>query len=258
MIIFLFSCTNPEKNNEPSIFDVEQFFMDIGNQTDDQIRFDSLEQSVSLIPDENLKSELIDFLEVYEQWAFGLEKYWLPGDQETAGEGGVSEVAFEFEKNGDLWAIGRNEDGDNSGAGTQICHADAKSLSEWNCLENSDPERYDSPEMFRHGENIYLLGRKDIGGTFGPDGDLLAYSFRPKGFALYKINKEIPAIEWIMDLPGIGDTSFPSVHRLSTHEFLFANYTSPLDNEGISWFEGQTSIEGTQIYTMKLIFEPQD
>ena len=186
----------------------------------------------------------------------GMDWTWVE-NKEFVYQGGVSEMAFEFDLDGALWGVGRNEDGDETGAGTQICYAPAHALSQWSCLENSDPERYDSPEMFRHGRDIYLLGRKDIGGPFGPEGDLLSYSFRPKGFALYKLNVEEPRVEHVMDLPGAGDTSFPSIHRLNAHEFLLSNYTSPLTEPDISWLEGQTSELGTQIYTMKITFSAQ-
>ena len=171
--------------------------------------------------------------------------------------GGVSEVAFEFDSVGNLWAVGRNEDGDETGAGTQICFAPVQDLSAWECLQHSDPERYDSPEMFRHGDQIYLLGRIDRGGTFGPDGDLISYSLRPKGFGLFRLNQDSFTLELINELPGVGDTSFPSVRRVSENHFLFANYTSPLDDPDISWFEAQMSSRGTQIYLMNLYFIPQ-
>ncbi|MEC7983742.1 MAG: hypothetical protein VX278_01180, partial [Myxococcota bacterium] len=102
--------------------------------------------------------------------------------------GGVSEVAFEFTASGDLWAVGRNEDGDDTGAGTNICFASANDLSDWTCSAEADPERYDSPELFRHGDDIYMAARRDVGGPFGPEGDLLAYSLRPKRSALYRLN----------------------------------------------------------------------
>lgn len=196
--------------------------------------------------------------EVYVQlWSSEDGDLWETVDQEPyVYEGGVSEVAFEFDASGNLWAIGRNEDGDGTGAGTQVCFAPQSSLSQWECLENSDPERYDSPEMFRHGDQIYLLGRRDIGGPFGPEGDLLEYSSRPKGFALYELNTDSKEVEWLMDLPGVGDTAFPSVRRVDDHTFLFANYSSPLDEPDISWFAAQSSPQGTQIYLAYLIFEP--
>ena len=171
--------------------------------------------------------------------------------------GGLSEVAFEFDAEGNLWAVGRNEDGDSTGAGSQLCFASKDELSNWLCLENSDPERTDSPEMFRHGDDIYLLARKDIGGPFGPEGNLLAYSARPKAFSLYQIDTEAHQIVWLEDLPGVGDTAFPSVRRLSEHEFLFANYTSPLDDPDITWLQGQSSSLGTDIYLGTLRFEAE-
>jgi hypothetical protein len=55
-------------------------------------------------------------------------------------------------------------------------------------------------------------------------------------------------VEWLMDLPGDGDTAFPSIIRLGPHKFLVANYTSPLDHPDWSWIHGQVSDEGTQMY----------
>jgi len=176
---------------------------------------------------------------------------------ESVYTGGVSEVAFEFDADGNLWALGRNEDGDDSGAGSQVCYAQAGELASWDCLDQSDPERYDSPEMFRHGKDIYLLGRRDVGGPYGPEGNLVSYSFRPKAFSLYQLNTASREVEWIQDLPGVGDTSFPSVRRTGTDTFLFANYTSPLDNPDITWFSAQSSELGTQIYLMDIEFLPE-
>ena len=168
--------------------------------------------------------------------------------------GGVSEVAFEFDEDGGLWAVGRNEDGDSTGAGSQVCFAPANELSNWTCLEQSDPERYDSPELFRHGNTIYMLARRDVGGPFGPEGDILAYSMRPKAFSLYAIDPELGSIVWLEDLPGVGDTAFASVRRVDEHTFRFANYTSALEDPDISWFSAQNSPSGTQIYMMDLTF----
>ena len=61
-----------------------------------------------------------------------------------------------------------------------------------------------------------------------------------------------------MDLPGVGDTSFPSVRRTGDHTFLVANYTSPLDEPDINWIEGQISERGTRIYLLTLTFVPEE
>ena len=59
-----------------------------------------------------------------------------------------------------------------------------------------------------------------------------------------------------MDLPGVGDTAFPSVQQTGPDTYLIANYTSPLDDPDITWLRGQTSPRGTQIYLLDLTFVP--
>ena len=178
--------------------------------------------------------------------------------RESVYVGGVSEVAFEFGSDGRLWIVTRNEDGDASGYGAHVCVAEADALSEWDCPSVCDPERYDSPEMFRHGDDIYLVARRDIGGPYGDDGgDMVPYSLRPKRTALYQIDQESKAIVHLFDIPGVGDTAFPAIRRISAHKFLLANYTSPLDDPDVSWLTGQTSSRGTQIYLSEITFVPE-
>lgn len=201
----------------------------------------------------------------YEEWGEGeIELYFkystdgltwhLVDDAPYVYFGGVSEAAFEFDETGDLWAVTRNEDGDESGFGSHLCWAPQEALSAWECPAESDPERYDSPEMFRHGDDLYLVARRDIGGPFGEDDSLLDYSLRPKTTALYAIDREAHEIVHLVDLPGAGDNAFPSIHQTGPHTFLIANYTSPLDDPMITWIEGQTSNEGTDIYLLELRF----
>jgi hypothetical protein len=93
---------------------------------------------------------------------------WAPVDPEhpVVYRGGISEVAFEFDAAGALLAMGRNEDGDATGFGSMVATAPANALGRWTWPARSDPERYDSPEMFRHGVDIYLVARRDVGGPF--------------------------------------------------------------------------------------------
>jgi hypothetical protein len=193
---------------------------------------------------------------------------WAPvraGAGAAVYHGGVSEVAFEFDADGSLWAVTRNEDGDASGFGSHVCHAAAADLAAWDCGVKSDPERYDSPEMFRHGKDLFLVARRDVGGPFDegsdePDFDkrkrdyLIHYSNRPKRTALYQIDRTERRVVWLFDLPSAGDTAFPSVQRTSAHTFLVANYTSPLDKPDRTWLQGQVADEGTQIYLLTLTF----
>ncbi|MCB9687977.1 MAG: exo-alpha-sialidase [Alphaproteobacteria bacterium] len=180
---------------------------------------------------------------------------WYPVGTDPTFSGGSSESAIELTAAGDLWAVTRNEDGDATGKGSMLCTAPASDLGAWDCPAVSDPERYDSPELLRHGDELWLLARRDIGGPFGEDGGLLEYSARPKTSALYRIDQENRQVEHVMDIPGAGDTAFPQARRTGPHTFLVANYTSPLDDPDITWLEGQTSPLGTQIYLATLTFE---
>ena len=179
---------------------------------------------------------------------------WTTVDnKEFVYDGGVSEVAFEFDEDLNLWAVTRNEDGDASGFGAHLCRAKRDSLASWQCSAMSFPQRYDSPEMFRHGNDLYLVARRDIDGDFS-DGDLVAYSSRAKTSALYIIDRVKERIDHVMDLPGAGDNAFPAVRRKDAHSFTLANYSSPLDEPNISWIEGQLSERGTQIYLTTIRF----
>merc|ERR1740121_1255803 len=74
---------------------------------------------------------------------------WRPvgGKDAVVYEGGISEVSFAFTGAGDLVAIGRNEDGDATGFGTQLFFARKGDLGTWKALDVSLPYRFDSPRM---------------------------------------------------------------------------------------------------------------
>ena len=195
---------------------------------------------------------------------------WRPADpaRVSSYRGGVSEAAFELDASGGLWAVTRNEDGDATGFGSHVCSAPASAPAAWTCSKKSDPERYDSPWIFRHGDQLYLVARRDVGGPFdmGLSGltfaekkkkYLSAYSTRPKRTALYRVDRATRTVVHLQDLPGAGDTAFPSVRRTGAHSFIMANYTSPLSKPDISWLQGQVSSAGTQIYLLELTFRPK-
>ncbi|MEC7983853.1 MAG: hypothetical protein VX278_01735 [Myxococcota bacterium] len=95
MLPFFLACTEPnlhetvsDTSSATSDFDPETFFFTVGNESDDQLRYDALEAIVGDLPDGDFQEELIEFLSIYDQWAYGRERYWVPGDQDSAGEGG--------------------------------------------------------------------------------------------------------------------------------------------------------------------------
>jgi hypothetical protein len=194
---------------------------------------------------------------------------WQPVDptNPVVYKGGVSECGWEFDQQGGLWVDCRNEDGDASGFGSMLATAPASSPGRWTFPAKSNPERMgDSPRMFRHGKDLYLVGRRDVGGpfdlglTFLPFDvqkwtNLAAYSVRPKRSALYSIDQVNHQVVPLVDLPGCGDTAFPSVWRTGPHEWLLVNYTSPLSDPNRSWIDGQIAADGTQIYMLTISFK---
>jgi len=82
---------------------------------------------------------------------------------------------------------------------------------------------------------------------------------RNHGVALWKLNTDTLTLTKISDVPGCGDTAFPSIERVSKHKYVIANYTSPLDQcKAWWWIHGQLSSEGTSIYLMEIDFEETD
>lgn len=179
--------------------------------------------------------------------------------------GGVSETAWELDRDGNLWAVTRLEDGDDTGFGSHVVFAKADDLGDWNFPKEADPRCFMSPKMFRHGDDLYLIGRRQLGKkpfrkvkrtrsmAAQRRGNWVGYSLSPKTTSLFKINKETRTVEWVMDLPGAGDTAFPSIIRLDKSRYLIANYTSPINHPKRDWLAGQ--LGKTKIYLQLITFE---
>jgi len=181
--------------------------------------------------------------------------------------GGISEIGWMFDLEGIVYGVGRNEDGDTSGWGRRVLTNVNKSFT---CFgSQSDPNIIESPRMFRHGNDLYLVGRTDPTGTFQINNwaedllpknlhhylDLGEYSLRPHGNAIWKVLKGSGKLWKMLDLPGCGDTSFPSILRVGAHKYWLANYSSPLDVcYSWPWILGQISKKGTQIHIIELEF----
>jgi hypothetical protein len=192
---------------------------------------------------------------------------WQPADpaHPVVSTGGGSETAFAFDRAGDLYAVIRNERGDETGWGSKICRARAGSLGEWECKH--DPKKYDSPLAFADGDTIYLLGRRNLNesGNFQLEENepwslpktadyLIDYSLHPKRCALWQLDRSSLTVRYIADVPGWGDTCFPSLIEDPAdprRRFLY-NYSSPLDGPDLSWFQGQKG--ETRIYRTPLSF----
>ena len=98
-------------------------------------------------------------------------KTWTPMNS-TVGQvyrGGASEVGWTFDLDGTFWGVLRNEDGDDSGWGSRIARAKAGDIGNWELFPKrgkSDPNIYESPRMFRHGNEVFLVARRDNEGVY--------------------------------------------------------------------------------------------
>lgn len=194
--------------------------------------------------------------------------------------GGGSETDFTILGDGTLVAVTRNEAGDQSfGFGSKICRAEPGDLSSWTC--KTDPKKYDSPLVFRHGSDVYLVGRRNMTDTGNYDlGDSelsyleqqqkyeVDYSFHPKRCSLWKVDPDALSVSFVLDLPSRGDTCFASeLHDASKpDDFTIYNYSNFLDGDddcahwpddckALDWFVGQG--KPTMIYRIGLSFPPK-
>ncbi len=192
----------------------------------------------------------------------------LPGKQTVVSRGGGSETDVAIDDEGVLHAIVRNEAGDETGFGSKICRAPASDLTAWTCKH--DPRKYDSPLLFRHDGEIYLLGRRNVTetghfdlGLPGADVPALAlryqldYRGKPKRCSLWRLVKGENRIAYVLDLPSRGDTCFPGhIEGAAPGEHIVYNYSSDVDSrEEPTWGQGQ--IGPTFIYRHVLRFTPR-
>ena len=192
-------------------------------------------------------------------------RHWLPADpgRPYVYEGGVNEAEFEFDGDGTLYAVGRNESGDGAnGFGSVVCHAPPESPARWTC--NRDPKTYDSPLMFSHGGEIFLVARRteSEGGTYDRGfgwgavrsiANALDYVTTGKRCSLFHYVKAEARVAFLMDLPSRGDTCFPGfLQGNDEDEIVLYNYSSDIDGPDVAWSVGQR--RPTYIYRHVLRF----
>jgi hypothetical protein len=182
--------------------------------------------------------------------------------------GGVSEIGMAVSPlDGNMYIVMRNEDGDESGFGSRVARATLKSgYADWEFSSSkSNPAIFESPRMFTYGGEVYLVGRRSLHSVYDQAWhwlpftvrkyyNLAKYSLEAHTTALYRVNRETLELEYLLDLPGCGDTAFPSIVRVGKKKFIIANYSSPFKHKEWSWIHGQTSSEGTQVYLIELEF----
>jgi hypothetical protein len=181
--------------------------------------------------------------------------------------GGGSEADFAIGDDGTLYGVIRLEAGDAAGFGSRVCRARAADLSDWACV--TDRRKYDSPLVFWHDGEAYLVARRNV--TTSGDYDLggsgtiarrlvtnqLAYWNAPKRCAIWRWVQDEDRIAFITDLPSRGDTCFPAmIAGDSPDEIVIYNYSSDIDGPDVAWNDGQ--IGDTFIYRHVVRFTARD
>jgi len=193
---------------------------------------------------------------LFEKSTDGME--WRPvGEDSAVYCGGVSEVSFAFTPSGDLVAIGRNEDGDRTGFGSQLFFARRDDLGSWTPLKVSVKHRFDSPRLVcmngdlllfaRYAREPYALVPASWPFILQRMGNLVLYSLLPKGAAVYHMRfphgdgswpeKPLELIRCFED--SYGDTGFFSLAKAGGgDDWVVANYASSCHSHA-PWLYGQ-------------------
>jgi hypothetical protein len=202
-----------------------------------------------------------------ELWKSADGRRWEPFDpaHPVVYRGGGSEADCALASDGSLYGVIRNEGGDDTGWGSKVCRAPADALADWSCT--SDTRKYDSPFVFAHDGEVYLVARRNLGGNGDYDlgrgpGWLLRtiwnqvnYSLTPKRCALWRFVPGEDRIAFVLDLPSRGDTCFPAVLEGGPGEIVVYDYSSPLEGPDLPWLRGQRG--ETRIHRHVLRFEPR-
>lgn len=178
--------------------------------------------------------------------------------------GGGSETDFTIDGSRTLFAVVRNEAGDAQGAGSKLCRGSGVTLDGWVC--KTDPRKYDSPLVFEHDGEVYVVGRRnlsgdgryDVSGQAGSWGTIkneLAYITSAKRCSLWHWNKAEDRLAFVLDLPSRGDTCFPSqLAQSDPSRVVIYDYSSAIDGAELPWSAGQRL--KTFIYRHELAFQP--
>lgn len=170
---------------------------------------------------------------------------------------GAEEGEFEFDADGNLWATVRLE-----GIGAYVAFAHRDSLHAWQLYPTK--KKYDSACMFRHGNDIYVLSRRNLDGDFAKTPkwvpyrfsqkyNLIKYSITAKVTALFKLNTATKELDHVLDFPSTGDNAFPAVVKIADDRYMMLNYSSDFTKGPKNWIGGQ--LGRTNIYLTEIAFQ---
>ena len=135
----------------------------------------------------------------------------------------------------------------------------------WRC--KNDVRKFDSPLVFRHDGEIYLLARRnvtpsgayDVAWGFGllrAGRNQIEYTNQAKRCSLWRIEQDELRVACVVDLPSRGDTCVPGmVPGPGEGEITVYDYSSDIDGPELPWRIGQR--RPTFIYRHVLRFAPR-
>ena len=162
---------------------------------------------------------------------------------------GGSETELLELSSGGFVAVTRKE-GPHGGWGSDVCLVPHDLVGTWE--RHAFPIKLDSPYLFRHGEDVYLVARRQLasGGRFDlgwtrPDEQRRTKLYQAKYWltrkrtSLWRITTDPVGVQWIADFPSRGDTCFPAVVDEGEGRYTVYNYSSPLEGRDRRWVSGQ-------------------
>lgn len=186
------------------------------------------------------------------------------GETGVVRAGGNGETDWAFSPDGGLVSVSRNEFGEEGRYGSIVCAAAPGELGSWSRCRY-DPRKFDSPLMLRHGENVFLIARRQVteDGRYDLMLDDVPESLRalqytagywttPKRCAVWRVDPESLSVDWVADLPTNGDTCFASAIPLEGDLWLLYDYRSPLEDERLGWRDAQVGPTSIYALTMRL------
>ena len=178
-------------------------------------------------------------------------RHWQPADptHPVVSRGGGSEADFALMPGGSLFAVIRNEMGDQDGWGSKLCRATSKALGAWTCT--SDLRKFDSPNVFVHDGEVYFFARRNLANEGRYDLGLgngfvrmvrnqLAYITQAKRCSLWRYDQTTGTVGFVLDLPSRGDTCFASVlPGDKPDQIVVYDYSSDIAGPELPWTAGQ-------------------
>ncbi len=195
----------------------------------------------------------------------GLNWHGVNPKQPIVYTGQCGETSVAFLPGGGIVTACQTEEVDKLGWGAKVCTAPAAATWKWTC--RGDTRRLDSPFVFIDRGHTYVIARRQVAfnGEYDyryfnfPDTDAQfamydgEYAATTKRCALWSIDPATRRFTPVVDVPGVGDTCYPSVIPLSRHRYLVYNYTSPLDGSDPPWGTALT-VGKTLVYRQTLTF----